>query len=1094
MGRLLDSPIAQHRIARALSWLGDRARQQPLLIVCATPHAGTSLLRSHAVQHGGSFGWEALTLGQLAGRLAAPALVAEQRVIIDGLALSALSARVLHQLSAEGALGPYAEVADRPGMERAVANTLRELSMNGIGAEQLRPHAPHLANIAQRFVDELNAERFADRSWVFDRAAQALEIDRSAWPARPVLWLDVPLKNALEQRLCAALLGRAKSCFATLPSGETSTREALQTILGEAAEAPDLRSLWDDDLARLQHHLFQPDAPIGKRTHESVELISAPGEGREAAEITRHVQRHARHGTRFDRMAVLLRTPERYRAHLTEAFARADIPAYFSMGTLVPDASGRALLSLLRCKAEHLSAERFAEYLSLGVTPDAQDSGAPPEAIPDTQRWVPPELELTRTHTTDANDATDATDATDDPESDADTATSLAVDAPVVNGTLRAPFRWERVLVDAAVIGGRDRWMRRLSGMAQSLRLSQNPDAAESAHEARLERSLREVDSLRAFALPLIDALDALPDSALWGVWLDKLTALATRSLRDPERVITTLHELLPMASVGPVTLLEVELLLRSRLAELCIRPKGGIAGKVFVGSIEEARGLAFDVVFVPGLGEKMFPQKVREDPLLLDDKRRAVSRSLPTNVERIAQERLALRIAVGAASKHLLLSFPRVDTDKGRPRLPSFYGLEAMLAVTGSLPSFDALMRDAEDAGQARMGMPAPRKVADAIDAAEFDLAVLQDFLGRSPEEARGAAHYLLTANDHLARSLRSRARRWTLARFTSADGLVDFGQAGRDAITPHHLSARAYSPSALQTYAACPYRFALRAIFGLTPRETVAAIETLDPKTRGTMIHRAQYLCLSRLRQAERLPITITDLVDAGRTLDASLDEVVAAMHEDLAPAIARVWQDGVAAVRADLHEWLRRFTETDWVPERFELAFGLTHASEVDPASTPDPVTLDAGLRVRGAIDLVEARGNQRRASDHKTGKVVTRPTVLINGGTTLQPLLYALALEKLLPESEVTGGRLYYCTTKSAFAEHVIPLDDQARSSIQFLADTLKEAIEEPFLPAAPDRNACEHCDYRATCGPYEELRVQSKDERRLRRLRQLRGLP
>ncbi len=1085
MARLLDSPIARHRIARALKWLADRPFDAPLLVIAAAPHAGAALLRAHAKANGGCFGWEALTLGQLAGRIARDALTSEQRVPIDGLALSAVSARVLHQLAAEGALGPYVSVADRPGMERAVARTLRELSMANAEPEQLRAHAPELSVIAARYREVLEAEGFADRAAVFERASLALEADRSSWAKRPVLWLDAPLTTAAERRLCRALTARARPFFATVPSGDHITRHALEAMLDETADAPDLRSLWDDDLARLQHHLFETDAPIEPRTHESVELISAPGEGREATEIARRIQRHAREGVAFDRMAVLLRTPERYRAHLTEVFTRADIPAHFSMGMLVPDPSGRGLLSLLRCKAEQLSADRFAEYLSLGVTPDAQENGAPPAAIPESERWVPADAELSRAAPIEG-ETTDVTDA--------ELLTQAAADTPVAIGTLRAPFRWERMLVDAAVIGGRDRWRRRLDGMAKQLELASNPSEVEPAHQQRVARAQADLQSLRAFALPLIDALDSLPEAALWGVWIERLTDLASRSLRDPERVIAALHELSPMASVGPVSLHEVELLLRPRLTELCVRPKAQTAGKVFVAAIEEARGLSFDIVFVPGLAEKMFPQKVREDPLLLDDKRRAISDQLATNETRIAQERLALRLAVGAASRRVLLSFPRVDTDKGRPRLPSFYGLEAMLAVTGALPSFDSLMRDAEHAGQARMGMPAPRQAEDAIDVAEFDLAVLQDFIGCDPADARGAAHYLLGSNAHLPRSLRARARRWTLQRFTTADGLVELSEAGRAKMSAHHLDNRAYSPSALQTYAACPYRFALRAVLGLMPRETVEALETLDPRTRGTMIHRAQFLCLSRLRSASLLPLSATDLVDAGRLLDVALDEVVARMHEDLAPAIARVWQDGVAMVRADLHEWLRRMTETDWIPERFELAFGIRRTADNDPASVAAPVMLDSGLQVRGAIDVVEARGNERRASDQKTGKVTTRSTVVINGGTTLQPLLYALALEKLLPDAPVFGGRLYYCTTKEAFTEHVIHLNDEARASIQLLADTVREAIAEPFLPAAPDRDECERCDYRAVCGPYEEKRLRHKDERRLRRLRQLRVLP
>src|SRR5260370_12050790 len=46
------------------------------------------------------------------------------------------------------------------------------------------------------------------------------------------------------------------------------------------------------------------------------------------------------------------------------ALRRAGIPAFFVRGSRRPDPSGRALLALLGCAAEGLSAHRIAEYLS----------------------------------------------------------------------------------------------------------------------------------------------------------------------------------------------------------------------------------------------------------------------------------------------------------------------------------------------------------------------------------------------------------------------------------------------------------------------------------------------------------------------------------------------------------------------------------------------------------------------------------------------------------------------------------------------------------------------------------------------------------
>jgi CRISPR/Cas system-associated exonuclease Cas4 (RecB family) len=115
-------------------------------------------------------------------------------------------------------------------------------------------------------------------------------------------------------------------------------------------------------------------------------------------------------------------------------------------------------------------------------------------------------------------------------------------------------------------------------------------------------------------------------------------------------------------------------------------------------------------------------------------------------------------------------------------------------------------------------------------------------------------------------------------------------------------------------------------------------------------------------------------------------------------------------------------------------------------------------------------------------------------VIDGGRTLQPVLYALAVEKLFPGSPVDSGRLYYCTAAGGFAEHEVALNDAARAAAEQVTRALQTALDEPFLPAAPDEGACRWCDYRPVCGPYEELRVSRKHQPGLAALKKLRELP
>jgi ATP-dependent helicase/nuclease subunit B len=334
------------------------------------------------------------------------------------------------------------------------------------------------------------------------------------------------------------------------------------------------------------------------------------------------------------------------------------------------------------------------------------------------------------------------------------------------------------------------------------------------------------------------------------------------------------------------------------------------------------------------------------------------------------------------------------------------------------------------------------------------------------------------MDANAHLARSLRARYSRWKPS-WKEADGLITADTAALAALAENRLNARAWSPSALESFAACPYKFALGGIFRLRPREDAAPLEELDPLTRGALFHEVQFGLLSELQGARSLPVTASTLEAALEAANRTLNRVAAQYEEDLAPAVPRVWKSGIEDLRTDLRGWLQQMAQNDgdWQPLHFEFGFGLRLRTGRDPASTEHEAELPEGVRLRGSIDLVEKhiRTGMLRVTDHKTGKAPEKIPAYTGGGKVLQPMLYALAVEKLLGGT-VESGRLFYATQRGGYQQIGIVVTPRSRAFIAKLLANIDESIESGFLPPVPEKDACGICDYRPVCGPYEEQRA------------------
>ena len=762
------------------------------------------------------------------------------------------------------------------------------------------------------------------------------------------------------------------------------------------------RGLSDNDLANDEPRPSDTTRRAPGGEERGLTVFRAPGAAAEALEIARAFLKEAGRSVPFDRMAVLLAAPGEYAPALREAFDRARIPAFFDAGTAPPDRAARAFLALLDCALADLAADTFFEYLTLGEhrpAPAADEAGEQ-----------------------DRNEGR-GDDRSDDGDADP--------------GDPFAALRLlEGCVLEARVIGGLDRWKRRLALLTERLvreleekqeAASDDPAKQEEADEAA--RRQRALARFTADSLPLLERLAALPkddgrnddgsgagtpaatvsptetptdsrtdavnrsrrdapkDAATgppptapsrqrgrhWGEWAEILGDLARTALRRPAPVLDCLAETAPMAGVGPLPLTEVRRHLGERLLGAERASSGDRYGRVFVAPIERARGLSFRVAAIPGLHEGGIGGGLREDPLLPDRRRPELAAGLPLAADRLEAERLRLALAVGAATERVFLSCSSLKVVEGRPLTPSYFLVEALRAGEGRTLTLDEIeTRAGRDSGVVP-GLRAAKEPEAALDRAEFDLALLSRALAPGADpEAARGAGAHLLRDERLAAALRREWMRNSRA-WQPADGFLAVGAEAKSALGSRRPTARTYSATGLESFAKCPYQFYLKNIVRLRAEERPERLVHLDPLTRGSLAHEVFFFLGQTLRERGLTPLPRERLAEAVALLPPIVDEVAKQFREEHAPEIERIWNDELDGLLGDLRGFLEREADNGFRVAANELTFGMAPNGPADAESRLDPAVLPGGLRLRGSIDAVEeAETGARRVTDYKTGR--------------------------------------------------------------------------------------------------------------------------
>lgn len=665
--------------------------------------------------------------------------------------------------------------------------------------------------------------------------------------------------------------------------------------------------------------------------------------------------------------------------------------------------------------------------------------------------------------------------------------------APVLeqrDGRPAPAHRWDTLSRAAGVVGGAGQWRERLGHYRRSLDQKReallHEDEGNEWEQRRLEADITHLERLARFMEELFGSVErgrrsSWPECASWAhALLERYLGGEGHRSDWPEEELET-HRAVETALEALSALRDVRLETNEatfrRALERELEAPAGRIGRfghgVFIGRLADAIGTDFDIVYVLGMTEGVLPSRERDDPLLPDRERVAAGDALPLREQRADEERRDYLAALASARERVFL-FPRADLRGQRGKLPARWLLETASQLEGRhvfSADLDALHRRSWFTAVPSF----ESALADSVEPASEQEYDLRSLLRRWRTDAALLDHYLVAQTPALRAGLGADLSRQS-DRLTRWDGRLP-----AEAI-PAPSADRPVSPTALQHWATCPFRYFLGRALSVAETTKPEDTLTLTPLERGTLIHRAleRFIREAPRRTSPEQPWTEDERARLAQIGEQLCEEVEAAGLTGK-PLLWRLERERIGRDLQgflDADEELRR--ELGVVPLAVELSFGL---SEAEPTVA---VPLDGGRAIafRGRIDRVDRApdGSRLVVLDYKSGSAVPYKNLKndpVDRGTLLQLPVYALAAQVRFGEAPVQA---YYWFVSERFEyRRSHPLSNSWPERFGKALGVIVDGIGAGLFPARPGKRRDEGFENCLLC-PYD--RVCARDRARV----------
>lgn len=719
-------------------------------------------------------------------------------------------------------------------------------------------------------------------------------------------------------------------------------------------------------------------------------------------------------------------------------------------------------------------------------------------------------------------------------------------------GDAPRPDLWDVLSRSLGIRYGIECWLSRLK-QAKSKLSDIECDAYKSKEnkEENCGFSVAEEETERHFYVPavqiellenvlhkLANDISSLPEKAPWTVMSYKITHFLQKYIHIPSecmnqedrkrdcqimnKILELLHVLCTLDCLNEEVTIDQFV---DTLIDLCQRESISIGldnGRgVKVLDAMSARGIPFRVLFVLGLNEKVFPRAISEEPFLRDHVRRKLSdvlgNCIPEKLRGFEEEYLLFYFLLNAAREQLYLIYERSD-EAGKPEIQSHYLMEIVRNMQRTSVGVKTYKEKSEYEVYVPRGIKdkfltkeisllTPKEIGirlaiDRIDPANF--MKLFKINRDAFVHAQSALDYIESYNHNL----------------TSYDGVV-----GDMSGWWKGHGYRGFSPTAIEVFGLCPFKFFMSKILELEPLDEPEKVDEIPSVDLGSLYHNILRDFYSRLIK-KRYFDSMAKEVNPVELLHDIAKKYFTEVERQMPISYPILWEIKKEEIIAYLTRFitcdLERVKQTGFIPTYLERVVKLCLQNDLIKLVPVHPKTVETSeLTFKGKIDRIDLKKEENtisfRVVDYKSGKF-TKENLIKSAlkGQKLQLPFYIIMAEHVLSE-EIKKGLITEGQIKLDNASFVyITQDGEGKKGQKEIPEktieggdwkdfkgqcweTLKEFLQyihDGIFPISPaeDTQKCEWCEFSTVCRRgHQPLRFRLEQDARLKKYLEIRNL-